>query len=346
MINQFIIALAANATTDDTSMVEKILTLFTRPTFWSTVILLTTPILFAALGSILCKRAGILNMTLEGCMNFSALMAVFCSAWVREAVIGGQTAATIGKEAFDSLTTTANTWACIAGLLGAIIFGLLLELFYAFLTIQLRSSFTLTGIAVNLMMSALTIYLISTVAGNKSTTSTWKVSGSIPSIGPMSFRINLLTFVAIICIFIVWVILYRTATGLRIRAIGENAHAAESVGINVKKVQFTAIILTGIFTSLGGAFLSMSYINYFTKNMASSRGWIGLSAANLGNGVPGPTAAVSILFGFFDTLALEMRTLDLQQEFIAMLPYIATLLGLVFYALNTQRKIKKARAQR
>ncbi len=344
MISQLLVA--CTAAVDNTPMIQRILEIFTRSTFWANVILFTTPILFAALGSIFCKRAGILNMTLEGCMNFSALMAVLCSAWVREAIIGTATVATVGEAAYASLESSANLWACIVGILAAIVFGLLLELFYAFLTIQLRSNFSLTGIAVNLMMSALTVYMISVIAQNKSSTSTWKLSGSIPSIGPPEFRVNLLTFVAIAFIFIVWVILYRTATGLRIRAIGESPAAAESVGVNVKKVQFTAIILTGIITSIGGAFLSMSYVNYFTKNMAANRGWIGLSAANLGNGVPGPTAAVALLFGFFDTLSIEMRTLDLQQEFIAMLPFIATILGLLFYALRTQSKIKKARAQR
>ncbi|MEG0833569.1 MAG: ABC transporter permease, partial [Oscillospiraceae bacterium] len=340
-----------------TNMLGKAVSMVFTWNFFASVVRMTTPILFAALGAIICKRAGILNMTLEGCMNITALAGVLFSGWTRAAIIGTQTAGTIGEEAFASLVTRANTLACIVGVLSAVVIGVMLELLYALMTVQFRSNFALTGIAINMMVAGLAPFVCQIIVGTKAGTTGWLTSGSIPNVdiplikdipilGSIISGHSLLTYFCIICIVLVNLLIYRTRTGLRIRAVGENAHAAESVGVNVKKVQFQSIVLTGVFCSFGGVFLSMSYVNFFVKNMAADRGFIGLSASNLGNGIPIMTTLAAVVFGFFDALAVNIRTLDLPTEFVAMLPYLATLFGLWFYATNTDRKIKKARSQR
>ncbi|MEG1050053.1 MAG: ABC transporter permease, partial [Oscillospiraceae bacterium] len=154
---------------------------------------------------------------------------------------------------------------------------------------------------------------------------------------------NLMVYFAIMCAPIVYFIIMKTKTGLRIRAVGENPNAAESVGINVKKVQFQAMILSGLFCGFGGVSLSMGYVSFFSRDMTSGRGFIALSAMNLGNASPVGTTIASFLFGMFDAMANVLQSLSIPNQLIVSIPYIATLIGLVIFAVRTDAKIKKAK---
>jgi simple sugar transport system permease protein len=131
---------------------------------------------------------------------------------------------------------------------------------------------------------------------------------------------------------IVWILLFKTRLGLHLRAVGENAEAAASVGIPVKKIKFIALLISGLLASTGGAFLSMGYMNGFTRGMVSGRGFIALAAAAMGQLSPVPTMLASLVFGFFDALSNILAAMRIPDEFVKIIPYLATVSGLVIFS--------------
>ena len=151
---------------------------------------------------------------------------------------------------------------------------------------------------------------------------------------------NLLTYLAFFSVIVVWILIYKTPLGLRIRAVGENAHAAESVGIKVMNVQFIALFLSGIFAGLGGAFMSMGYLSFFSRDMIAGRGFIALAAQNMGGAAPLGTLIASIIFGIADALSNMLQTLNVPAELVQMQPYLLTIIGLVIYAVADNHRNK------
>ncbi|WP_274520440.1 ABC transporter permease [Paenibacillus beijingensis] len=163
----------------------------------------------------------------------------------------------------------------------------------------------------------------------------------IPVIGPIVSGHHVLTYVSILLAAAVYYMLSRTPLGLQIRAVGENRHAAESVGIKVKKIQYIALLLSGLFASLGGAYMSMGYLSLFTRNMTAGRGWIALAAESMGRSTTVGTTITSFLFGFAEALSNALQLLKIPAELISTVPYVATVLGLVIYSYNVSRKAGK-----
>jgi simple sugar transport system permease protein len=167
----------------------------------------------------------------------------------------------------------------------------------------------------------------------------------IPVLGEIFSGQNIMTYFSWICVALVYFILFKTATGLRIRAVVETPSAAESVGVNVKKVQYIALAFSGLFCGFAGVSLSMSYVQFFSRGMSAGKGFIGMSAMNLGNASPVATAIAALLFGFFDALANVMQTLSIPVQFVQAIPYVATLVGLVVFAIQSENKVKKLKAK-
>ena len=326
--------------------------------FWAMTIRMTTPLLFAALGSCIAAKSGIFNMSIDGLINSTAFISVLCDGFVRKWVMGGAKKSEVGEEAYDMIKARGNTAGWIAGILGAMVFGILLEILFAYFVIDLKANASLTGIGANLLIVGLMPFLSLVITGNRANTNTWYDMGPVPVVNiPIIKDIPIiktllsghyvLTYVCAICVVIVNLLLFRTALGLRIRAVGENPNAAESVGIDVRKVQYQASILCGFFGSMGGTFMSLCYVGFWVRNISAGRGFIGLAAATLGQGNPLATTIYAYVFGWFDALGINMRALSLfPAQFLSMLPYIATLVGLILYSINLQNKIKKAKAQR
>ena len=245
---------------------------------------------------------------------------------------------------------SGNMW---VGLLGAVLVGLLTGLIIAFANLSGKTELYLTCIAFNLAASGGTVFIMYVLTGEKSTTSGAFRSYQIPNIEipfikdiPVIGRIisgqSLLTWVAVLSIFLVWLLLKRTRLGLRIRAVGENPHAAESVGISVKKIGYTSFAICGLMAGLSGAYLSMSYVTFFMKNMANGRGYIGLSAQNMAGGEPVGSALASLLFGFSQALTTTMKNqTNFPTEFLEMIPYAATIIALGVTGLIAIQRIKK-----
>ena len=339
--------------------------------FWAMTIRMTTPVLFAALGSCIASKAGIFNMSIEGLINSTAFISVLADGVVRKLAIGGKkksdfvdlvgsTYAT--KEdaelAYEALKASAGTWGWIAGILGGMLFGIVMELVFAYFVIDLKANPSLTGIGANMLIVGLMPFLSLVITGNRANTNTWYDLGYVPvvnipvikDIPVISVLLSghyILTYICVACIFIVNVMMFRTALGLRIRAVGENPNAAESVGVDVRRIQYIANVLCGFFGSMGGTFMSLCYVGFWVRGIAAGRGFIGLAASTLGQGMPIATTIYAYVFGWFDALGINMRALSLfPSQFLSMLPYLATLIGLILYSINTQRKIRKAKAAR
>ena len=155
---------------------------------------------------------------------------------------------------------------------------------------------------------------------------------SIPVLGDILSGHNLLTYLAFLFTVLVWILLYRTPLGLRIRVVGENISAAESVGIPVKKVQFIALAISGVLASMGGAYMSMGYMDKFARDMTAGRGFIALAAEALGRATPLGTLIASLFFGMVDALSSNLQILNVPVQFVQMLPYVCTIVGLVIYS--------------
>lgn len=293
--------------------------------FLHVVLRVTTPILFATLAGTVASRSGIFNIALEGIMLIAALVGVIFSAMFQSAWLG---------------------------LLFALIAGGLIGLLLGFLVLRLKTDAILAGVAINMMAMGGTIFLLYLVSGDRGVSTSIKslllpkialpVIENIPFLGTVLSNHNILTYVVFICVIIVHIFLYKTPLGLKIRAVGENPNAAESVGISVHKIQYIAVTISGVLAAFGGAFLSMGYLSWFTTNMTAGRGFIGLAANAMGGSTPVGGLLVSLLFGTADAMANVFQTgIDIPYEIVQMLPYITTIAGLAIFSYNNMKKIQK-----
>ncbi|MCT4598489.1 MAG: ABC transporter permease [Vallitalea sp.] len=308
---------------------DKLFAIIFSAAFGYSVLRVTTPILFAALGALISDKAGEINIALEGTMLISALTGVIFSALFQ------------------------NAW---IGLLSAIIVGGLIGLLLAFFALKLKTDVILSGIAINLMAAGGTVFVLYLIAGNKGVSTelkskvlpVWNIPliKEIPVIGTIISGHNVLTYISILAVVVIFYLLYKTPLGLQIRAVGENPHAADSVGISVKKVKFIALTISGVLAGFGGAYMSMGYMSMFQKNMTAGRGFIALAAEAMGGATPHGTLITSLFFGFADALSNHLQSLRVPPEFVRMIPYIATLVGLVIYSSRKSSKIKKLKKQK
>lgn len=287
-------------------------------------------------------------MTLEGTMLASALSGVVVSAYAKKLVIGS---ISLQDPAYAEIAARGEAVGAIAGFIAGSLTGVLMGLILAYMAIQLKADIVLTALAMNIMASGGTVFILYLTSGEKGISSSLNSSTmpiinipiikDIPVIGQIFSGHNLMVYFAIICAPIVYFIINKTKTGLRIRAVGENPNAAESVGINVKKIQFQAMILSGLFCGFAGVSLSMGYVSFFSRDMTSGRGFIALSAMNLGNASPVGTTVASFIFGMFDAMANILQSLSIPNQFIVSIPYVATLVGLVVFAIRNEAISKK-----
>lgn len=291
------------------------------PEFLNAALRSTTPILFAAMASAIASKSGITNMALEGIMLFSALFGVLFSA------------------AFQS------GW---IGLLATMAVGGVIGLLLAFFVLRLKTDEILAAIAINLIANGATVLILLAVSGDRG------VSTSVPSVAlpkismPLIEKIpyfgavisnqNILTYISLLMVVGFHIFLYKTPLGLRIRAVGENKNAAESVGISSKKVQYIALVLSGIFASMGGFFLSGGYMKNFTTGMSAGRGFIALAASSMGGNTPIGAFLVSLLFGAASALSNILQLGAWPYELIQMIPYITTIVGLGIYSYRRMKR--------
>jgi simple sugar transport system permease protein len=313
---------------------EQALQVIFSATFIAAVLRVSTPIILPALGGLISELGGVGNIALEGIMLTAACSGVLISV------------------------ATQSEW---LGLLAGVVSGVLLALVLAFFHLNLKADLILAAIALNILASGGTIFVVYLLTGDKGGTSTLiskqmpfieiPIIKDIPVIGPILSGQNLLTYVAFIAAAVVSIFLYRMRAGIHLRAVGENPEAARSVGINVRAQQYLALGLSGFLAALGGVYLSMGYVKFFARDMTAGRGFIALAAIYLGGKSPVGTLIAALVFGAADALAVQLGNLKIPSQLVQMIPYVATLIALVVYALvqrqriiARQRKFREAQA--
>jgi general nucleoside transport system permease protein len=272
--------------------------IFTAQLFWSTI-RLSTPLILASLGGMFSERSGVINIALEGMM-----------------LAGAFTAASVTWAA-------GNPW---LGLLAGMAAGLLIASIHAVACIRYKADQVVTGTALNILMIGMPGFLSGAL---------FLSSGSTPQIA----KEHLIPWTPIVMAFaavpISWYALYRTPFGLRLRSVGENPEAADAAGVNVAKVRYSGVLLSGILAGSGGAYLSIGQSSLFTRNMTSGRGFIALAALIFGKWRPVQTMLACLFFGFTEAVTIQMQGVvklpsgeDIPVQFIQMVPYVLTIVVL------------------
>jgi simple sugar transport system permease protein len=274
-------------------------------------LLRSVPLTLGALSGVLCERAGVINVAIEG----QFLMAAFAGALVASA--------------------TQTLW---YGLIAGVVVGGLMGALLAVLAIRYRVDQIVVGVVLNLFALGLTGFLTDRVlVRHQATLNTPNVFSSveipllakIPVIGPVLFNQNVFVYLMYILLVILHVALFHTRWGLRVRAVGEHPRAADTVGIQVFAVRYRNVILGGMMAGLGGAYFTLGSVGSFAKNMTSGRGFIALAAMIFGHWSPFGAFAAALLFGFADALQsiLAVLNVPIPSQFLLMAPYIATILA-------------------
>ncbi len=302
---------------------EVILSIIFTPEFLFSVIRVTTPILLGGLAAIISDKAGVVNIGIDGIMLFSALAGVLGS----------------------SLT---NTW---GGFFIAILVGMIMALVLAYFTLELKTNIILGGIAMNMFATGGSVFFLYLFTGDKGNSSSIS-SGTMPSveipiikdipyIGEIISGHNIITYMAFLLMIGLYILLNKTSLGMKIRAVGENEHSAQSVGINVKRIRYLSLALSGALAGMAGAFLSMAYYTGFIRGMSADRGWIALAAEAMGRATVLGTAIASFIFGTAEALTYSLSLYNIPSDLIGTLPYITTVVGLAGYAIYETNKKKK-----
>ena len=298
------------------------------PSFLYSVIRVATPLILASLGAVITSNAGITNIGIEGVMLISALAGVFASAF------------------------GFGPW---FGLLVAIVTGILCSLAIGYVSMSLKADSVLTCIAFNTMAVGGTVYFMYAVVKDKGTTLALdsgklpniKIPGidSIPVVGDIISNHNIISYVAILMIFVVYVLLYKTPLGLRIRSAGKAPKALSSVGVSLIKTRYIALGISGVLGGMAGAFMSMGYVTWFSKNMTAGRGFIALAADAMGNSTPIGAALSSLLFAVAEALSYSLQVTTIPAELVQMLPYLATIIGLIAYSIKRKKSDEKMKTE-
>jgi ABC-type uncharacterized transport system permease subunit len=277
-------------------------------------IFLSTPLLLAAFGGLLSERSGVMNIALEGQMLFGAFAGVAVCWWVK------------------------SPW---VGLLAALAVGALVGAFHAWMSVTVRADQTVAATAINLVAVGLTAALIEPIWGKPGVTPSVPrfsavhipLVSSIPFVGRVVERLTVLDWVGLMLAPVVWVVLFRTAFGLRLRGCGEEPAATESVGVDVIKMRYIAVIMSGVLAAAGGAYLSLVQVGVFQRGMTGGRGFIALAAMIFGKWRPVPVLGACLLFGFADAFQLRTQAVgvDLPHDLMIALPYIVALVALATF---------------
>jgi ABC-type uncharacterized transport system permease subunit len=302
----------------------------------------SVPITLGALSGIFSDRSGIVNIAIEGMM----LMAAFT---------GFMTNVALSEAGVDPALQVASVRLGLS-LLAALLTGGALGLLHGLLSIQYKVDQIVSGTAINILALGLTGYLYksnastmgkmqSLISNPFSQDDSWKLSirGDFSfylpyDIGRILFDKDLITYLTLILVFIIGWALFNTTWGLRTRSVGENPRAADTLGINVYRVQYTNLFVGGMLAGMAGAFLSLAAVGVFERNMTTGRGFIALAVVIFGNWRPWGALRGALLFGFATALQgqLQQFGIDWPHQLVGMLPYILTIVVLAGFVGRAQ----------
>jgi len=286
----------------------------------------TIPLMITALGGLFSERSGIINIGLEGLM----VIGFFASA--------------ITIISLQSIIPDLSIW---IGLLVGMIAGMLFSLLHAFASINLNANQVISGTAINMIAAALTVYLARTITGSGNITiqsgllrSDIPLLSKIPIIGPLFFSNTYpSTWLVLGILIISWFMLYKTSFGLRLRACGEHPYAAASAGINVYKMRYIGVMISGAFAGLGGAIILVTYSGEFSGSVAGL-GFLALAALIFGQWKPFGVLGSTFFFGTAITIANISQVIPelsvIPPLVLKIFPYIITLFALIIFSKSSQ----------
>jgi len=274
----------------------------------------TTPLLFAALGGMFSERAGVVNIALEGIIIFGAMAAAITTQLVEAPFLQNNPVASVA----------IAPW---LGIIAAMIVGGLAGLLHAFISIRYKADQIISGTAINLMAIGVPSVILGGLYSNS--TSSTPVVNRLPLWGSSDFPLSPLVFLAFLLVPVTWYVLFKSPFGLRLRAVGEKPEAADSVGIDVQRMRYLGVTLSGVLGGLGGAYLSIGNFNQFIAEMAGGRGFIALAALIFGKWHPLGVLGATLLFGSFEAAATVLGGgALLPSTLVQSIPFILTMLVL------------------
>jgi len=269
------------------------------------------PLTLGALSGLLCERAGVVNIAIEGMM------------------LGGAMVSTVVA------SLTGSLW---LGMLGGVLAGALLAWVHGVLSIKYKINQIISGTVINIFSTGITSFISAKFLqtyqelNNSGIFAPWPVPvlSKIPFIGPILFNHNVYVYAMYFFLIILQVALFYTRWGLRLRSVGEHPKAADTLGINVFKTRYMAVILGGMMAGFAGSYFTLGSVGRFDEVMTAGRGFISLAAMIFGNWMPFGSFGAGLLFGFADALASKIAILGIKipSDFLLMAPYIATMIVL------------------
>lgn len=283
-----------------------------------------TPVALAATGGSMTEHAGIMNIGMDGMILISAFTAVALS-WA--------------------------TGSATLGVLGAVLVGVLLGLFFALFVVKFQSDEFIIGTALNIFAGGLTVFLLRAVFQVRGTFQgttdrpvvglpklNLGVLGEIPVIGEILEGSSLFIVVTWVLVFLMWAFVYKTPYGFWMRAAGESPDTLRTAGISPIKMKWLSSVLCGVFCGLAGAQLSLGNVTMFSEGMSNSRGYVAFACVIFGAANPGRAYLAALMFGFFDALGYRLQDYNINANLTAMIPYVITVCMMVYVVVRSQRR--------
>ncbi len=281
-------------------------------TLIASMIRLSTPLILAALGGLYSERSGVINIALEGMMLAGAFTAAAVTIF------------------------THNPW---VGLLAAASAGVAVAALHAVATINYKANQVVSGTAINILFLGVPALLSGAFFDSTGATPQLPKDQVLPDIALFNpdtmprlasiFNQKPLVYLAFILVAVTFYVLYQTRFGLRLRAVGENPEAADTAGVNVRRMRYAGVLLSGALAALGGAYLSIGQNSLFTRNMTAGRGFIALAALIFGKWHPVGALLACLFFGLAEAIAIRMQgTVNIPNQFIQLIPYVLTMIAL------------------
>ncbi len=284
-----------------------------------------TPVALAALGGLMTEHAGIMNIGMDGMILMGAFVAAAVSYYLASAALG---------------------------ILAAMVFGIVIGLFFALFTVKLRSDEFIIGCALNTFAMGITAYLSRSLFGSDGIRGAAYLHNiHIPLIKDIPFLDNVISghslfvYLTWVLVILMWLFVYRTPTGFWIRASGESPETLRTAGKDPEKMKWVASILCGVFCGLAGAHLSLGKLNgTFVEGMSDSRGYIAFACVIFGAAHPGKVYLAALMFGFFSALGLQLQGI-ISSDLTEAIPYVITIVMMVYVVVSGQRRRERLAKQ-
>lgn len=293
-----------------------ILNILLSDSFWAASLRIATPLIFGVLGALICEKAGVLNLGIEGIFAAGA-MAGWMAVYLGAGLWGGLLVA-----------------ACVGGFFGLI---------HAILTVPLGLSQHVSGLGITMLATSVSYFTYRTALPNVSSPPRIEpfqpldipILSDLPFIGPVLFQQTAMTWLALILVAVIWWVLNRTPLGMAIRAVGDNPDAVDAQGLSVYGLRIGAVVAGSALMALGGAFLTMSAFDAFFFGMVNGRGWICIALVIFASWRPGKALIGALLFGAFDAFQVRLQTevgAFIPSQVFLMAPYVLSIFALVIVA--------------